>query len=145
MQDKTYQLFTIGTIEKTGKDARLRIHANYRDGLDGLEDFSHIKVFWWFDRNDVQKTKDGRPFRGRLKAHPPMAHGKEVGIFASRSPHRPNLIGITTCKIENIDIEEGIIDIDFTQAFEKSPIIDIKPYIPKIDKVEDATIPDWLK
>lgn len=145
MKHNQYILSPIGIIEKTQSKISIQIHEEYRAGLEALDGFSHIKLFWWFDRNDSSDLKNGRPKRGRLKAHPPMANGLEVGVFASRSPHRPNLIGITTCKIEHIDFEEGMISIDKTQAFDNTPVLDIKPYIPRLDKVENALVPNWLK
>ena len=136
---KIYEIYPIGEVIKSGDYGEILIFDKYRLGLNDLEDFSHLKLIWWFDRNDISGK------RGKLTAHPPIAGGLEVGVFASRSPHRPNLLGINVCRIEKIDLEKGLVFLDYIEAFEKTPIIDIKPYIPRLDRAEAAQIPDWLK
>ena len=64
------------------------------------------------------------------------------GVFATRSPVRPNLIGLSICKI--LSIEDNIIQIDTIDAYDGSPVIDLKPYIPDIDSEEDAQVPEWV-
>jgi len=66
-----------------------------------------------------------------------------TGVFATRAPVRPNLIATTLCKIQGID--EGVIRIDRIDAFDGTPILDLKPYIPAADRAEsEVRVPDWV-
>jgi tRNA-Thr(GGU) m(6)t(6)A37 methyltransferase TsaA len=64
------------------------------------------------------------------------------GVFATRSPLRPNLLGMSVCRI--IALREDIIEVDQTDALDGTPIIDIKPYIPQSDALPDAVVPAWI-
>lgn len=67
-----------------------------------------------------------------------------TGVFACRAPVRPNLIALSLCKV--LSITNNIIAVDKIDAFNGSPILDIKPYIPSIDnEPKDIRMPDWLK
>lgn len=65
-----------------------------------------------------------------------------MGVFATRSPQRPNPIAITTVDIANIDYEEGAIQLYYIDAFDNTDVIDIKPYTPSIDRINNPTTPD---
>jgi tRNA-Thr(GGU) m(6)t(6)A37 methyltransferase TsaA len=65
----------------------------------------------------------------------------ETGVFACRSPSRPNPIGL--CVVELLKIEKCVLTVKNLDAFEGSPIIDIKPYIPKADSIPNARVPEW--
>ena len=107
----------------------IEIYKEYEDALFGLDQYSHIIVFTWFHENDVSEK------RKVLKVHPRGNKANPLtGVFATRSPVRPNLIGIFLCKI--ISIENNVIQIEHIEAFAGSPVIDIKPYIPRIDSIE---------
>jgi tRNA (Thr-GGU) A37 N-methylase len=64
-------------------------------------------------------------------------------VFGTRSPRRPNLIALTLCKI--VTVKDNTIEIEKTDAFDGTPVLDIKPFIPGYDTAEDAQIPDWLE
>ncbi len=66
-----------------------------------------------------------------------------TGVFATRSPFRPNLIGMTLCKI--VSVKENVIEINGIDAFAGTPVLDIKPHVPRFDAPPNATIPWWLK
>ena len=66
-----------------------------------------------------------------------------TGVFATRSPVRPNLIALTLCKI--VAVKDNVIQIEKTDAFDGTPVLDIKPFIPGYDTTEDAKAPDWLE
>ena len=102
--------------------------------LDNLEEFSHVIVISWMHRSHT-------PFP--VKVHP--RYRKElppVGVFASRSPDRPNPLGKATVRLlrrrGNVLVVAGLDAIDGT------PVIDIKPYIPGLDSVDDARVPPWM-
>lgn len=110
--------------------------SNPEQSLEGLKDFSHIWVFFIFHKNS--------PFY-KPKVNPPRLNGKNVGVLSTRSPHRPNPIGISLVKIDRI--EATTIYFYGTDMVAKTPVVDIKPYIPHYDtpqKLDDVKIPDWI-
>jgi tRNA (adenine37-N6)-methyltransferase len=133
-----YVVHPIGEVVKTDESTVLKILPPYRQAMFGLDGFSHIIVLYWFDKNDTPEK------RATLKVHP---RGDErnplMGVFATRSPMRPNLIGLAVCKIKYVDADG--ITVDDIDAYDKTPIIDIKPYIPHNDCVSDATVPKWTR
>lgn len=112
----------------------LVIDEQYKDALDGLEDYSHLIVIFWM--HEV-KTCDIRHVpQGKVGEVP------EVGIFACRCPRRPNPIGIST--VEILSIKDNIITVKGLDVIKDTPILDIKPYTPQYDNVTNAKIPDWV-
>ncbi len=144
--EREYEMFTIGWIENdfTGKFgiprqsslaesmlSTIRFYAPYdtKAAFRGLEDFSHLWLLWIFSENtDFPYTPTVRP---------PMLGGNErKGVFATRSPFRPNPIGLSCVKLEEIVYsDEGKVSLVISGADLKSgtPILDIKPYIPYAD------------
>lgn len=70
---------------------------------------------------------------------------KKVGVFASRSPHRPNPIGITLARIRSVDMERKIVYLNACDLVNGTPVYDIKPYVPAYDAVDDCHIPYWIR
>jgi len=68
-----------------------------------------------------------------------------TGIFATRAEYRPNPIALTTCAIQDVDEENGIVKLNGIDAFSGTPIVDIKAYFPICDRVRDCYIAPWLK
>lgn len=132
-----FSLHPIGKVVKRANVTSLEIFPEYRDGLMGLAGFSHLIVLYWFDRNDTPAK------RATLRVHPRRDKRNPLtGVFATRSPRRPNLIGLSVCKIKSV--EAGKILVDKIDAFNETPIIDIKPYIPANDEVTGASVPGWV-
>ena len=101
--------------------------------LDGLDDFSHIIVLWW-----IHKTRRPVP----LKAHPRGdPENKLTGVFATRSPDRPNPIGKSTVRL--VGRRGNVLKVQGLDAIDGTPVLDIKPYIPGYDSVDEATAPLW--
>ena len=97
-RDKTYVLHPVGKIQNQGNETIIEIDPNYQDAMLGLDGFSHVWVIWWFDRNDTPEK------RATLRVHPRGNQSNPLhGVFATRSPSRPNLIAITLCKIQAIN------------------------------------------
>jgi len=111
--------------------AQIEIFNEYIEGLADLDGFSHIVVI--FHLHLVTK--------GSLKAFPPWDN-KEHGVFATRSPHRPNPIGVSIVRLDSID--GNILNIIGVDMVDGTPVLDIKPYIPKLNPVEDIHI-GWLE
>jgi len=111
----------------------ISIDKKYAKGLDGIEDYSHIIVVYWMD-----KEKECH-----LKHHP---QGRKdipyVGIFACRCPQRPNRIGIST--VELVSRKGNVLTVLGLDIVNGTPIIDIKPYTPEYDEIKGANVPDWV-
>lgn len=136
---KFFKLYPVGRVQKKDKSITLRIFDKYADALKGLDGFSHVWVLYWFDRNDTPRK------RSILQVHPRGNRENPLtGVFACRSPVRPNLIALSLCRI--LSVKAGVVDIDKIDAFDASPILDLKPYAPGIDRpAKDIRLPDWTK
>jgi tRNA-Thr(GGU) m(6)t(6)A37 methyltransferase TsaA len=105
----------------------LKLDADLEDGLFKLEAFKYIYVLFYLHRQD-------KPYHTRVT--PPWAKGKTVGLFASRSPQRPNPIGLSVVRIKRI--EKNIIHISGIDALDGTPLLDVKPYSLDLDAKADA-------
>jgi tRNA-Thr(GGU) m(6)t(6)A37 methyltransferase TsaA len=135
---QTYQMVPIGFIHRSEGGISLEILEAYRPALKQLDQFSHVMVFWWADKHDNEKS------RAILQTEPPYAQGKLTGVFATRAEYRPNPIAMTTCKLLAVDEEDGILQVAEIDAFDSTPIVDLKAYFPVCDRVRETHIPDWL-
>jgi len=133
-----YQSYPIGVVIRIGKKVHLEISEPFRPALRQLEYFSHVMVFWWADRFDDLES------RQVLECNPPYAEEHLTGVFATRSPLRPNPIAMTTCKILGVDKENGLVEVADIDAFDGTRLIDLKAYFPVCDRIENAKIPEWL-
>ncbi len=115
-------------IANDEEEFKLLIDEKYQDGLKLIETFKYIYVIYSLDKIHIQT--------GKNTLRPPWAPEIEVGVFASRSPNRPNPIGISIVQIKKI-INNSIY-ISGMDAFDGSPILDIKPYIDQLDAKTDA-------
>ncbi|AGA68568.1 putative methyltransferase, YaeB/AF_0241 family [Desulfitobacterium dichloroeliminans LMG P-21439] len=114
----------------------ISLNPEHTDGLDSLASFRYITVLFYLDKVSEQS----------LKINPPFAPELEVGVFASRTPRRPNPIGLSVVELKNIEGHEILISgID---VYNGTPLLDIKPYIKTLDSKADAndgwmdTLPD---
>lgn len=129
----------IGVVEDVREDeTEIRVFPEFCDGLRGIEDFSHLIVLYWLHLCDSEEK------RQTLLVFP-RRHTVNVltGVFACRSPVRPNPIGL--CVVKLLRKEGCTLTVRGLDALEKSPIIDIKPYIPKVDSIRGARIPKWAR
>ncbi|MEZ0391931.1 MAG: tRNA (N6-threonylcarbamoyladenosine(37)-N6)-methyltransferase TrmO [Pseudobdellovibrionaceae bacterium] len=135
----------IGTLESCYKDkfgtprqpglapsswACLRIRKEWQPeiALQGLDGFSHLWILFQFHQN----TNQGY----HAKVHPPRLGGKPIGVFATRSPHRPNNLGLSLVKIEKIDGDS--IFLSGVDLVDGTPVLDIKPYLPEVESIPNA-------
>ena len=104
------------------------------ESLRGLETFSHLWVLFIFHKHNSKGPK--------VTIRPPRLGGKKkVGVFGTRSPHRPNPIGLSAVKLESIKRgKKGkmLIEVSGVDILDGSPIVDIKPYLPYADSIPDA-------
>ena len=96
---------------------------NAAHALDGLELYSHVWLIWLAHLN-------GRD-AARSRVQPPSLRGKKTGLFATRTPYRPNPVGLTLCRLEAIDGDE--LHLSGVDLVDGTPILDIKPYLPQSD------------
>ena len=111
------------------------IDSNLTEALDGLEEFSHIIVLYWMHQAAFGKAP--------LKIHP-MGTQKLplVGLFATRSPNRPNPIGKATVRL--LQRQGNILRVEGLDAIDGTPVIDIKPYISGYDSAANTKVPSWI-
>ena len=126
----------IGTV--SAKDGyRIVLNGRYAAGLAGLDGFSHIVVLWYADR-----MPDGHD--GPFVLDKPYENGPDrMGIFATRSPFRPNGICCTAAKVLDVSADRGTVEVEWIDAADGTPVLDIKPYHPSEDRVRDASVPPW--
>lgn len=134
---KPVQVYPIGRVRATGRNGAVWIAEPFRSALKQLDKFSHLIVIWWADRSD----RPGR--RAILTTNPPYARNRETGVFACRSPYRPNPVALTTCRIVGVDPEKGLVRVRNLDARAGTPVIDLKAYFPVCDRVKKAQIPEW--
>ncbi len=138
--ERVFQLHPIGKVVKKGDGpARLEIEERYAQGLLGLSEWSHVQVIYWFDQNDTPEQRAVLQVHPRGDASAPM-----TGVFACRSPVRPNLLALTTCRI--VSIEGRVVTVEDIDAFDGTPILDLKPYSPGPDQARgEVRAPEWAR
>ena len=128
----------IGRVRSDEKGFRIELEKEYIPALTNLEGFGYINILWWFNHNDNESS------RAKLVEVSPYKNSPDIlGIFATRSPERPNPIALTCAYITFLDCSNGIIGLAFIDAEDGTPVIDIKPYTPSFDRVEKPIVPDW--
>ncbi len=118
-------------------ESQLVFRDEFVPALDGLDGFSHVFVVTWLDR----ATDEGRAL---LRIHPSGdAASPEVGVFATRTAHRPNPIAISIVPLEWVrDNVVKVLGLDVTDG---TPVLDVKPYVAFYDAFVDAEIPKWAE
>lgn len=135
---KSVNVYPIGKVESDQDEMKIVLDEAYREGLKGLSGFSHALVLWWADGCDNPQRS------AALTEHRPYKKGpEELGVFATRSECRPNPIAVTCARITWVDEAAGTIGLDYIDAFDGSPVLDVKPYTPSVDRVEHSTSPAW--
>ena len=131
------ELKLIGKVN-TSQGFRIDVEADYKEALTGIKGFSHLAVLWWADQLDNPDLRRTKTVEKPYKTGPDT-----LGIFATRSPLRPNPICMSVIDVECIDYDSGIIYTSYIDAEDKTPVLDIKPYYPCSDRVRDAKLPEW--
>jgi tRNA (Thr-GGU) A37 N-methylase len=89
-------------------------------------------------------AKRRRP-RFKAKINPPKLPSGKVGVFSARTPHRPNAIGLTLCRLESVDMMNRRLLLSGVDLVEGTPVVDIKPYVPHYDSIPSAAVPEWVQ
>ena len=115
-----YKVWPVGWVRKAGGRSWIEIEPRYQAAMMGLDQLATLQVLYWFDRNDTPEQ------RAILQVHPRGNPDNPLrGVFATRSPFRPNLIALSTVKV--IAVKGNLIEIDDIDAFADTPVLDIKP------------------
>ncbi len=138
MENESYQVTPIGYARQDDQGAYVEILEPFRAALQQLEHFSHVHVIWW------ATLADNPEWRALRVVEPPYAPGQQVGIFATRSPARPNPIADTVTDLLHLDAAAGIVRVAYLDAVEGTPVIDLKSYIPTSDRVRAPRVPAWM-
>lgn len=138
MDTRTFAAKPVGIVHADNESFSIEVAGPFRPALQELEGFSHIVVLWWGDRVDTPER------RNETVCKKPYTRGPEtIGIFATRSPARPNPIALSVAPVIDIDIASGIIRVAYIDADDATPVLDIKPYFPATERVRDVSVPAW--
>lgn len=138
MREQTIEVGSVGRVHATTAGWTIEIRPEYRSALLGLDGFSHIQVLFWLHLHDTAEM------RRTVTCDKPYKKAPDVlGVFATRSDYRPNAIGLSVCPVKSVDTEKGIVEMYYIDAEDGSPVIDIKPYHPAVDRVRSITTPSW--
>ena len=117
--EQQFNVHPIGRVVRQGDKTMIVLDKKYQPGLLGLDKHKHVHVVYWFDKNDTPEK------RSILQVHPRADRNNPLtGVFATHSPFRPNLIAISRCEV--ISVTDNIIEIKEIDAFDNTPVIDLK-------------------
>ncbi|MBN1888746.1 MAG: excinuclease ABC subunit UvrA [Thermoflexales bacterium] len=137
-QSEAIEVFPLGHVRQHDGRAWLHILPPFAPALKQLEHFDHVRVLCWFHRFQDER------FRKCTQNTPPYENAPVTGVFASRSPVRPNPIGLSTAKIISVDHAEGLVELGGLDAYDGTPVLDLKAYIPASDRVKNFYVPKWI-
>ncbi len=118
-------------------ESEILVNDELAEQLDGLDDFSHILVLFWLDRVTAEERKP-------RKVHPQKRQDLPlVGVFATRTPSRPNPIGITEVRL--LERRCNVLRVRGLDAIDGTPVLDLKPFLPGTETKEDIHMPAWAE
>jgi len=121
-------------VRDKGNVSEIVFREDLSEALEGIEEFSHLFVIFWM--HEISKEE-----RKMMKIHPRGRRDMPLlGTFSTRTPHRPNPIGLTV--VELLEVENHVLTVRGLDAFDGTPVLDIKPF-DKWDVAEDARVPEW--
>ena len=109
----------------------IELFADYVDGLDGIESATHLLLLYWLGEADRTRLRCATRIDGRVR-----------GVFANRSPARPNPIGISVVRLLSRD--GSTLVVSGLDCLDQTSLLDIKPYIPRLDRIDEASV-DWIR
>ena len=120
-------------VKDKSRVSKIILNKELVEGLDGIEGFSHVFVLFWL--NQVTDEPRGLKFHPRGRMDMPL-----MGVFALRTNLRPNPIGLTL--VELLKVEDNVLTIRGLDAYDGTPVLDIKPF-DSWDCAENARVPEW--
>ncbi|MHB1413810.1 MAG: tRNA (N6-threonylcarbamoyladenosine(37)-N6)-methyltransferase TrmO [Chloroflexota bacterium] len=115
--------------------SRIVFRPEFVEALEGIDAFSHIEVIFYIDRAHAPTSPRIQP-RDRQDL-------PEVGYFSTHTPNRPNRIGVSTVRL--LEKTGDTLVVQGLDTFDGTPVLDIKPFVPRKEIVESATAPEWMK
>jgi tRNA (adenine37-N6)-methyltransferase len=123
-------------VKDKSRISQIVVNEEYAEGLDGIAGFSHLFILFYLNQVNSEQRKILKVYpRGRTDL--PL-----TGVFAVRTMHRPNPIGLTL--VELLNVEDKVLTVRGLDAYDGTPVLDIKPY-DEWDKSDNARVPDWWK
>ncbi|MBN2335994.1 SAM-dependent methyltransferase [Candidatus Bathyarchaeota archaeon] len=135
-EKESYTVHPIGYVKRGEDSPEIRLDQKYRPGLLEVDNFSHVIVVWWGDKYEEYRDQVD------MRMKPPYAPDVLTGLFATRSPVRPNPVNISVCRVIEVDHTEGVLKVNEIDAFDGTPVLDLKVYFPTSDRVHDVTVPE---
>ena len=121
-------------VKDKTRTAEIALRDGLTEALDGIRDYSHLFILFYLNQITRQQ-------RATLKVHPRGRSDLQLlGVFATRTNHRPNPIGLTL--VELLKVEGNVLTVKGLDAFDGTPVLDIKPY-DSWDKIENPKVPQW--
>jgi tRNA-Thr(GGU) m(6)t(6)A37 methyltransferase TsaA len=115
----------------SGVPGQVELFPEFREGLQDLEEFSHVILLYHFHRS-----------RGYALEVVPFMDSEKRGLFSTRAPRRPNPLGLSVVRL--LGIEEGILRVEGVDILDGTPLLDIKPFVPDFDASEELRL-GWLE
>lgn len=137
MRDR-FEAFPIGVVRKRKQSVMIEIYPAFAEGMLGVEGFSHLVVLFWFHKNDTSNKRNILQVHPRGKKSNPL-----TGVFGTRSPMRPNPIGFSVCRL--LSVQEKVLYIDKIDAFDGTPVVDLKPCLSRSDSTTEIRVPGWVR
>ena len=114
------------------------IDPKYEEGLEGIEDYSHLLILFWLSRMSPRDRGRGR----LMKIHPKSRLDLPlVGVFSTRTQYRPNPIGLTLVQL--LKRRKNILEVQGLDAINGTPVLDIKPISPRTEFPRRTRVPKW--
>jgi tRNA-Thr(GGU) m(6)t(6)A37 methyltransferase TsaA len=135
--DKNFLLKPIGFVHVVDQTFSIRLEKEFIPGLTGVNGFSHLEIVWWGHLLDTPNNRSNLTFEKPYKKGP-----EKLGVFATRSPVRPNPVLTTTVAVLHIDYDKGIVFLPYIDAENGTPVLDIKPYH-KLERIKECNVPAW--
>lgn len=128
----------IGTVRVDEAGMRIELDKAFIPALTNMDGFGYINVIWWFSQNDNPQAREKLVEKSPYKGAP-----ETLGVFATRAPERPNPIALTCAYVTYVDAVNGVVGVAYIDAEDGTPVLDIKPYTPSLDRVENPIVPQW--
>ena len=123
-------------VRKKDAISKIVLRNDLTESLTGIDEFSHLFIIFWMHEISVEERRTVKTYpRGRIDL--PL-----LGVFATRTPHRPNPIGMTL--VELLKVDRNVLTVRNLDAFDGTPVLDIKPF-DNWDMTDDARVPQWWK
>ncbi len=142
MKSDAFTVVPVGIVGENQGLPAVIVEEKFRPALAELELFSHVIVVWWSHQyfEGCELMREGE----YLAAETDYSNGHTMGIFATRSPVRPNPICVSVARLEGVERKDGVVRLRGIDAFAGSPVLDLKPYYACLDRVRQSIVPGYV-